>query len=103
MELKKGDRQITFIELFEQVRKYHKIMNALAREIDPNQTPNFEIIVLLGKFPASYSKEDIESLERYKARVMTYTKLIEHAKASYKEWLNAQDKITRIQQIVDKL
>lgn len=103
VELKKGGRQITFIELLEQVRKYHKIMNALAREVDPHQTPNFEIIVLLGKLPSGYGKEDIESLKPYNARVMTYNKLIDHAKASYKEYLDAQDKIAKIQRIVDKL
>ncbi len=103
VELKKGGRQITFIELFEQVRKYHKIMSLLAREADPEQTPNFEIIVLLGKLTSGYSKEDVDSLKPFNARVMTYNKLIDHAKASYGEYLEAQKKISNIQNLIDKL
>ena len=49
------------------------------------------------------SKNQEDSLRSYNASVMTFEQLIEHAKASYKDHLEAQKKITKIQQIVDKL
>lgn len=103
VELKKGQKQISYEELSKQVRKYHKIMKALAYNDNPEQTPNFEIIVLLGVLPSGFGKEEIEALKPFNARVMTYNYLIKHAEVSYKEYLDAQQKVAKIQQIIDSL
>lgn len=76
-------------------------MTALARE--SKKDPNFEIIVLIGGTVNDLSKTQEDSLKSFNARVMTFEQLIEHAKATYKDHLEAQKKITKIQQIVDKL
>ena len=78
-------------------------MKALAYNDNPEQTPNFEIIVLLGVLPSGFGKEEIEALKPFNARVMTYNYLIKHAETSYKEYLDAQEKVTKIQTIIDSL
>jgi Histidine kinase-, DNA gyrase B-, and HSP90-like ATPase len=103
IELKKSGRKVTYEELLKQVRKYDKIMQALAYDVDPAQTPNFEIIVLLGVLPSGFGKAEIEALKPFNARVMTYNFLIKHAEKSYKEYLDAQEKVAKIQTLIDKL
>lgn len=103
IELKKSGRKVTYEELLKQVRKYDKIMQALAYDLDPAQTPNFEIIVLLGVLPSGFGKAEIEALKPFNARVMTYNFLIKHAEKSYKEYLDAQEKVAKIQTLIDKL
>lgn len=101
IELKRGGRRVTIGELTDQVNKYNEIMTAIARE--SKKTPNFEIIVLIGGTVNDFSKIQEDSLKHYNARVMTFEQLIEHAKASYKDHLDAQKEITKIQKIIDSL
>ncbi len=101
IELKRGGRRVTIGELTDQVDKYHTIMTTLAKE--SKKTPNFEIIVLIGGTVNDLSKIQEDSLKSFNARVMTFEQLIEHAKASYKDHLDAQKEITKIQRIIDSL
>lgn len=102
IELKRGGREVTFAELIDQVEKYHGIMTAIAA--DARKTPNFNIIVLIGALPkGGFSRSHEGSFESFKARVMTFNQLIEHSKASYGEYLDAQKKVSNIQTLIDKL
>jgi len=102
IELKRGGREVTFAELIDQVEKYHGIMTAIA--VDARRTPNFNIIVLIGALPkGGFSRSHEGSFESFNARVMTFNQLIEHSKASYGEYLDAQNKVSNIQTLIDKL
>lgn len=101
VELKRSGRKMSVPEIIDQVRKYHDIMIALAT--DSGMAPNFEIIVLLGSVPTGYGPNDEDALKPYKARIMTYVALIDHARASYGDYLAREDKVARIQQMVDRL
>jgi len=103
VELKRSSRTLTVLEIFNQVRKYHEIMIALSKEIDTSLMPNFDIIVLVGDYPAGYSSSDEEALKPYKAQIMTYERLIDHARATYGDYLKRQKKVERIQKMVDSL
>ena len=101
VELKRSGASLTVSKIIDQVRKYAEIMKALAKE--SRLTPNFEIIVLLGNYPAGYTKDDENALKNYNARIETYETLIEHARATYGDFLERQTKIDRIQKMVDSL
>ncbi len=102
IELKSGGRHVTFAELIDQVDKYNGIMTAIAT--DARRPPNFNIIVLIGVLPkGGFTESQEKAFESFKARVMTFNQLIEHAKASYGEYLDAQKKVSNIQSLIDKL
>lgn len=102
IELKRGGREVTFAELIDQVEKYHGIMTAIAA--DARRPPNFNIIVLIGVLPkGGFAKSHEDAFESFNARVMTFNQLIEHSKASYGEYLDAQKKVSNIQTLIDKL
>ncbi len=92
---------MTVPEIIDQVRKYHDIMLKLAE--DDGTSPNFDIIVLVGTFPNGYGRIDEDALRPYKARIMTYETLIAHARASYADYIDRQQKVEKIQKMVDML
>lgn len=101
IELKRSGRVVTVPTILEQVRKYSEIMNEMAKEAKVRST--FNIIVLVGKLPPGFHQKDEYALKQYETVVMTYEQLIEHARASYGDFLENQKKIERIQQLVDTL
>ncbi len=92
VELKRSGRALTVPEIINQVRKYAEIMAALAKELDGSFSANFEIIVLVGGYPTGYASRDEDALRPYRARIMTYEGLIDHARASYGDYLERQKK-----------
>jgi len=103
VELKRSKRILTVPEIIEQVRKYYEIMLALAKESGKPLMPNFDIIVLVGNLPKDYGHKDEAALKSYNALIMPYETLIEHARATYGDYLKRQEKIDRIQKLVDSL
>jgi len=103
IELKKGDRKLSMEELLTQVRKYFGIMSKMARNVEPLKTPNFEIIVLVGVSPDGFGQEDADALKPYNARLMTYNHLIDHARSSYGEYIQAEKQVEKIQKLVEAL
>jgi hypothetical protein len=101
IELKRSGRPLTVAQIVDQVRKYSEIMESMAKESDVPS--NFDIIVLLGQFPTGFSQNDENALKPYRARVMTYERAIEHARATYGDFLENQKKIERIEKMVDSL
>jgi Histidine kinase-, DNA gyrase B-, and HSP90-like ATPase len=101
IELKRSGRVVTVATILDQVRKYSEIMIDMAKESKARST--FNIIVLVGKLPPGFNQKDEHALEQYATVVMTYEQLIEHARASYGDFLENQKKIERIQQLVDTL
>ncbi len=77
-------------------------MTAIAT--DARRPPNFNIIVLIGVLPkGGFTESQEKAFESFSARVMTFNQLIEHSKASYGEYLDAQKKVSNIQTLIDKL
>lgn len=103
VELKRSGVSLTVEKVIGQVKKYAEIMKALAKDTSTSLTPNFEIIVLMGDYPSGYGIEDENALKNYNTRIWTYEVLIEHARATYGDFLGRQKKIDRIQKMVDRL
>jgi hypothetical protein len=106
VELKKSDRLLTIREVLEQGIKYSDLAEAVLMEQDPEEVPYYEIIFLLGKLPTDYVKAKRryeDTLKPQHIRLMTYEQLITHARQSYGDYLERQEKVERIQKIVDKL
>lgn len=106
VELKKSDRLLTIREVLEQGTKYSDLAEAVLMEQNPEEMPYYEIIFLLGKLPTDYVKAKRryeDTLKPQHIRLMTYEQLITHARQSYGDYLERQEKVERIQKIVDKL
>jgi hypothetical protein len=106
VELKKSDRMLTIREVLEQGTKYSDLAELVLRDANPNDVPYYEIIFLLGKLPVDYLKSQRryeDTLRPQHIRIMTYEQLISHARQSYKDYLDRQKKVERIQKIVDRI
>lgn len=103
VELKRSGARLTADKIYGQVMKYAGIMNTLAKETSTDLTPNFEIIVLVGEMPTGYGRDVEESLKPFRARIMTYSHLIDRARMTYGDYLDRQKKIDRIQKLVDRI
>ncbi|MGB7201389.1 MAG: ATP-binding protein [Pyrinomonadaceae bacterium] len=101
VELKRSGRTVTFGELMTQVGKYNGILKAMRTTDQSNR--DFEIVVVVGKFPKGFDEAQRGSFKAMNARLFTYESLISHARASYKDFLETQKNVTKIQQIVDRL
>lgn len=102
VELKRSGVKLTADKIYRQVMKYADLMKT---NKDPNtsETLPFEIIVLVGDYPAGYGSDVEDSLKPFRAKIMTYTQLIERAYATYGDYLERQKKIDRIQKLVDRI
>lgn len=106
VELKKSDRLLTIRGVLDQGTKYSDLAEALLVEQNPDEPRYYEIIFLLGRLPTDYVKaksRDEGSLKPQHIRLMTYEQLITHARQSYGDYLERQQKVERIQKIVDKI
>jgi hypothetical protein len=106
VELKRSDRLLTIREILDQGTKYSDLAEGLLIEQNPDEPAYYEIIFLLGKLPTDYVKAKSRyegSLKPQHIRIMTYEQLITHARQSYGDYLERQEKVERIQKIVDKV
>lgn len=105
IELKKYGRKVSIIELLTQVQKYRRAMTKVLSKVYPDENPVVEIVCILGSKPepADDDERNVGSLKQQDARYITYDQLIRQTRDSYRDYLDRQKKITRIQQIVDQL
>ena len=101
VELKRSGRTVTFGDLITQVGKYNGILKAMNSSSQSNR--DFEIVIVVGKFPKGYDEAQKGSFRAMNARLFTYESLISHARGSYKDFIDAQKNVTKIQMIVDRL
>ena len=105
IELKKGDRTVTATALIDQLRKYR---NALAKCLAtkfPEEPANIEMIAILGSppRPVENDQENRNLLATIQARYITYDQLVLEAERSYAEYLEKDEKISELIEIVNGL
>jgi hypothetical protein len=100
VELKRSGVRLTADKIYRQVMKYADIMR-MNKDADTSETIPFEIIVLVGDYPAGYGSEIEDSLKPFRAKIMTYSHLIDRAYLTYGDYLDRQKKVDRIQKLVD--
>lgn len=105
IELKKFDRSIDNLELLGQVSKYKSALEKCLKISYPDQNHAISIICLVGDrpLPKENDVEHVKLLAVYGARYITYDDLIRRTRDSYRDYLEAQKKINRIQQLIDNI
>lgn len=91
VELKKPSiTALSFVTLFEQVRKYKAAVEEYYREKFPSKPrPPLDIYVLIAKTPIGFSEADRLALAAQDGRIITYQQLITDAMNAYQTYLDA--------------
>ncbi len=105
IELKKYDRSVTATELVDQVDKYKRALEKCLNITYPDKTHVILTICLTGDRPKPHDREEtnIKILAAADARYMTYDDLIRRTRDSYRDYLDAQKKVARIQELIDSI
>ncbi|MDH4163621.1 MAG: ATP-binding protein [Nitrospirota bacterium] len=106
LELKKYDRKVQIEELTAQVRKYMTALEkCLAKAYPDVKRHSIETICILGDRPepTDYDDNNRRMLEVLGARYITYEQLIRQTRESYADYLDKNQKISRIQQLVNQI
>ncbi len=106
IELKKYDRKVKTEELSTQIRKYKSALEKCLDKVYPEiKKHNIEAICILGSSPEPAEKDDEnrKMLSAIDARYITYDQLIRQTRESYADYLQKNEKLSRIQKMVDKL
>lgn len=108
VELKRYDRVVTSGQILDQVRKYSNGIDKILRKQNPDISPVYEIIVLLGKYVDNDSsirncKQVAESLRPHQSRVVYYDELISNARNAYRAYFEARDKLNPILDIFNEI
>ena len=105
IELKKADRGVNATDLIQQLRKYR---NALAKCLAtkfPDEPGQIEMIAILGSppRPVEDDQENRNLLAAIQARYITYDQLVLEAERSYAEYLEKDEKVSELVEIVNGL
>ncbi|WP_321815673.1 MULTISPECIES: ATP-binding protein [unclassified Paraburkholderia] len=105
VELKKPTKtSLDFDDLFAQVRKYKRAIEAYYENKEPNKPiPPLDIYLLLAKRPNGFSESDREALAAVNGRIITYEQLINDAKNAYQQYLNVNEETLQLESILKKL
>ncbi len=106
IELKKYDRSVQTEELTAQIRKYISALEKCLSKAYPDvKEHNIETICILGNSPEprDADKANRKMLEAVGARYITYDQLITQTRESYADYLDKNQKISRIQKLVDRI
>jgi hypothetical protein len=107
IELKKYDRKLTATELVDQVSKYRRDLEDCLRRRNPQEADRaiIEIICILGHppKPESEDKRNRDILAAAGARYITFDELITQTRESYQDYLNKQEKLSKLQRLIDSI
>jgi hypothetical protein len=75
--------------------KYKDAIESYYRAIEPNKPlPPLDIYLLVANTPSGFDESKRQSLAAINSRIITYSQLINDARNSYQEYLDAADKTT---------
>ncbi len=105
VELKKADVKVNVFTLAAQLSKYREAMTKTLRQQFSIENPEIELIAVLGTRPSGPTDPaTLEGVLRpLNARSVTYNQLIDEALGSYKDYLDANERVSKLQAILDKL
>jgi histidine kinase/DNA gyrase B/HSP90-like ATPase len=105
IELKKYNRKVKATALVDQVVKYKKALEKCLKKAYPDKPQIIEVICLLGTSPEPQDDDKMvrDLLAAADARYITYDELIRQTRDSYRDYLDRQKKISRIQALIEKL
>lgn len=105
IELKKYDRPVAATELIDQIEKYRSALEKCLTSVYPGQPQTIEIICLIGSppTPTNRDQQNRAMLATAGARYMTYEELIQQTRRSYRDYLDKQTLITKLQELIDSI
>jgi hypothetical protein len=106
IELKKYDRKVSNAELLKQIGKYRGAVQKVLKTKYPTQPQAVEFICVLGTPPIEWETDPqpvTDSLRAYDARFVTYDELLKQSRDAYREYLDAQTDLARIEELVDRI
>ena len=106
IELKRYDRKVAAEELSTQVRKYQSALRKCLAKSSPGENEsNIESICILGSppEPADEDKRNRDLLAASQTRYITYDQLIQETRESYADYLKTNEKLSRIQKLVERI
>ena len=102
VELKKPSVHRTVYQLLDQVKKYRSALETCLQEVEKERHPNIQCVCLLGRAPDLTSQEE-GALQAAGTRLFTYDQVISDSCKRFAEYLQAQKRFGRIQEILAKL
>jgi len=102
VELKKPGVRRSVYQLLEQVKKYRDALGTCLLEVEKEHHPNIQCVCLVGGMP-SIGPEEEGALHSAGTRVLTYDQVISDSCKRFAEYLEAQKRFGRIQEILARL
>lgn len=107
IELKRSKPRVQLSDLMAQVTKYYTALHKCLRAQYPNSYENMqiEVICILGAPPVGGidASHVSRTLAASNARYVTYTELIDQANHSYRKYLDAQRRVGKLAESLDKI
>ena len=104
VELKKSSVNINVWDLGKQMDKYRGALRKVLETKFSDADPNIEVVALVGKIPQTPSPEQQQQLLRsINGRMITYDTLIQEALDSYHDYLEADERVSRLNAILEKV
>lgn len=92
-------------KLIDQIQKYDGAVTKIARKMEPDRDPIVETICVLGerREPVARDKQNRGMLKEMDARYVLYDELIKQTRDSYRDYIQANEDIGRIRELISKL
>jgi hypothetical protein len=105
IELKRYKRVVEINDLLKQVRKYRTTLTKVLAAKLPGQPHYIEIICILGSPPQPQDEDDEnrKQLAIVNTRYVTYDELIQQTRDSYRDYIDGQQKLSRIQELINSI
>jgi hypothetical protein len=105
IELKRYKRVVEINDLLKQVRKYRTTLTKVLAAKLPGQQHYIEIICILGSPPQPQDEDETnrKELAVVNTRYITYDELIQQTRDSYRDYIDGQQKLSRIQELINSI
>lgn len=107
VELKRAKRRVTTLELLQQIDRYRiPIRRFLKSSI--GEDVEVQVVCVVGVDPADWGYEggrevSRKQLEAANAKIVTYNELITNARESYAEFLDANNGIGKVREVITRI
>lgn len=102
VELKRPGVHTSLGQLMDQTGKYRAALRKCLKEVANEDNPRIECICLVGILPA-VDPEQERALPATHTRVMTYDNVIKDSQERFADFLSAQERMTKIQEVMAEL
>lgn len=102
VELKRPGMQAGVYPLLEQTAKYRAALKKCLKAVAGEENPRIECVCLVGK-PLKMDRPEEGALLAAQTRVMTYDQVIRDSQERFSDFMEAQDRLTKVQEVMKEL